>query len=116
MTDRITPLPWSLKECRDGVYAGLKCIIGAENKEIMGVRQIGYPQHENVEANAAYIVHACNNYPKLEALNAELVKEVRELVTFIEYLRKNEGVTLGADFVESGKALLEKAKGVANVL
>jgi hypothetical protein len=114
MTDRITPLPWFVDVCNSGESCWCRTIGNKEGDD--SNEHCVAPSGTLKTADAAYIVHACNNYPKLEALNAELVKEVRELVTFIEYLRKNEGVTLGADFVESGKALLEKAKGVANVL
>lgn len=62
------------------------------------------------EANAQYIVHACNTIPKLEALNAELVSACQLLldqcsIGGIEYLEEKTGI----DFVE----LIAKAKGGA---
>ena len=105
MTDRITPLPWKVKgsinEAQTQVYmdneSGWVC--STENM---------YGEKSKQAANAAYIVHCANNYPKLEAINAELVE-------FLERLQHpSNRAFMSVEMGTLSEQLLEKAKGVAN--
>lgn len=96
---RMTPGPWVVSECKDGIYAGLKCLVRTPGgSEIVGVRQLGYATvpEGHMEANARAIAAlpelvealrqqrawlACNVFPEevghiehLRAINAVLAK------------------------------------------
>ena len=60
-----TPLPWQLDENRFIV------------RQHFTVADCGPEERHHI--NAAYIVHACNAYPRLEAERAELVAETHRL-------------------------------------
>lgn len=52
---------WETGLCKDGIYADKYCLVKANKKEIVGVRQIGRPQHhDKTEENAKLIVEMHN--------------------------------------------------------
>ena len=68
-----TPLPWTLQRAARGWDGGRGDSICADSQVLARVTGFGYPfgtgQHPASDANAEYIVKACNNYPAmLEAL------------------------------------------------
>ena len=57
--DKITQSTWYVRECRDGAYAGKNCCVYAKGiGEVVGIRQLGYPQVKEIEANAEFIANA----------------------------------------------------------
>jgi hypothetical protein len=61
---KITQGDWLAYYCRDGVYADKKCLVGTkfDRIEIVGVRQIGRPQHtKEIEDNAEFIALVRNS-------------------------------------------------------
>ncbi len=115
MTDRITPLPWRAPFINDGEdYISI-----TDDEQLYGICRLdeSYSEHkEQMKANAAYIVHACNTLPKLEALNAELVDAAKEAFTALNYQLPSEhdqNYPSDKALVDKLKAAIQKAKGVA---
>ena len=81
MTDRITPLPWTVNTFFDQTVSAL--IVGADDKYVADIAAKG--KHQENHANAAYIVRACNTLPKLEALNLELQAKLDKAVEVLEF-------------------------------
>jgi hypothetical protein len=97
MTDRITPLPWKVKgsinEAQTQVY------MENESGWVCSAERM-YGEKSKQEANAAYIVHACNILPEM-----------------IEALESAWGAVLvhsGPDSADDIKNLIQKAKELAN--
>jgi hypothetical protein len=70
----ISPLPWSIEY----TYTGKRWIDDAANQSVADLYHIrlgslSFTRKYNDEANAAYIIHACNLYPEL----VEALKELR---------------------------------------
>lgn len=61
-----TPGPWKVGISKDGAYKGKPVLIeSTTHGEIMGPRQLGYPEDFNFEANAAHIVRCVNMFDEL---------------------------------------------------
>ncbi len=124
MTDRITPLPWELSGPVEpkgyGKFAvtlyGANRPSNSEHSKRAVVAYLsmadehwspidGIRVEQDMEANAAYIVHCANNYPKLEALNAQLAEELRLCWNFIQW--NKEGMQEASKRIED---LLARAK------
>lgn len=52
---------WKVGKCLDGIHHDKMCLVKADKREVVGVRQVGRPQCKEVEANAAFIVEAHNS-------------------------------------------------------
>lgn len=102
----VTPIPWKIAEPDGGDYYKIfpqdsNCKGYPLAKIIMGNKFI----KESPHSNAQYIVHCANNYPKLESLNLEFLKNAEQLV----YDWENADVRF--ETIERFKALVAKAKG-----
>jgi hypothetical protein len=114
MTDRITPLPWKL------VGEGPWIDGGSNQQDIWPVARVSllepassYPDAEDrMRANAAYIVHACNALPKLEALNAELLKKTEYALFMVQQYSKEH--PLFNEMVAELEDLIKRAKGMVS--
>jgi hypothetical protein len=85
-----TPLPWKLwhgdiiaegnsaSDYDDYVIAGIGTSNGGRSSPYCPVRA----HKPDGQANAAYIVTACNAYPHLTAINAELVEVIANLLEY----------------------------------
>jgi hypothetical protein len=51
---------WAIGKCLDGIYADKMCLVKADRGEVVGVRQVGRRQCQEVEYNANFIVEAHN--------------------------------------------------------
>jgi hypothetical protein len=102
-----TPLPWHTDFEALGV-----CVIGTPNRQIGEVYEDGQEQTVEDEANAAYIVAACNALPALEAENAQLRADRAALIAELKRLCIEIPRQLGSN-VPMKNALL--AKIAANV-
>ena len=117
ITDRITPLPWAVKkiEKTNSDIAYFRAWAVSTEADCKQYGTLAYPifrtfwDNENDKANAAYIVHACNTLPKLQALNAELVKMLEMALRFA---KPNAPFT--PKELQQVRDLIQKAKGVAN--
>lgn len=78
LNDRITPLPWSL-----GNSPNDSVLILSKSASVIVAKAFHVREEINNEDNAAYIVHCANNYPKLEALNAELIEALASSCDFL---------------------------------
>ncbi len=111
MTDRITPLPWKLTNGLSRMYY----YIYPEGKEqgfplAKIITQNKYIE-ESPKANAAYIVHCANNFPKLISAIETALAQLEIPGTSNDFYKKDDyvgGLVLGL------REALEKAKGVAN--
>lgn len=74
---KTTPRPWKVKFCKDGLYAGKYCLVSAKNGEIVGVRQLGYPQVKRVEENAELIATLRNAIGPLLDRMEEMERDAR---------------------------------------
>lgn len=117
MTDNHTPLPWAVDPDDRPDMEWSFHIVQADDPNI----RIAFMCHPNGEANAAYIVQACNAYPVLKAENAALKERVAELETLVECLIDNDPNDMAADGVtvlevwrKDARATLSKAKGGNN--
>jgi hypothetical protein len=108
MTDRITPLPWFVDVCNSGESCWCRTIGNKEGDD--SNEHCVAPSGTLKTADAAYIVHACNNYPKLEALNAELV----EALEFLMDIDPASGEVLTTEKYQEFQELIQKAKGAVS--
>lgn len=53
---------WKVGVCIDGKYADMNCLVKTveDNKEVVGIRQVGRPQRKEVEENVEFIVESHN--------------------------------------------------------
>lgn len=65
---------WKVGLCIDGKYADRKTLVKTveDNKEVVGIRQVGRPQRREVEENIEFIVEAHN-------LLSDLLDDLEEL-------------------------------------
>ena len=88
-----TPLPWQLDENRFIV------------RQHFTVADCGPEERHHI--NAAYIVHACNAYPRLEAERAELVAALHDLEAWCALATRGELAELSGPR-KTARALLAK--------
>ena len=77
-TKPATPLPWKIvsERANEGMTAPVESEVRGDNRQV-AVR-LGRLYNDSQKADAAYIVTACNAYPRLLAEREELVKALRE--------------------------------------
>lgn len=109
-----TPLPWAVIEddtdisidgegWLDGQFVNGWVVVGNQERDDLAVAVIQTGamnswDDEALDANAAYIVTACNAYPHLTAINAELVEALEQLVE--EYARNVDSTRLGGFYLD----------------
>ena len=102
-----TPLPWKL--AGDPAWG----VNGANGLNVAQAHQVT-PGPAGLDAargeNAAYIVHAANELPKLEAENARPREELRELVALATVMARESAdrVHNGDDCIDPARALLRE--------
>jgi hypothetical protein len=112
MTDRITPLPWKIEKIvTDGPRGQYLAVdIHGDNGSVHVV-ECGEDSNRTAKANAAYIVHCANNYPKLEALSAELVEVLEDLH---KRLIGPFEMDINGTYPKKIELLIQKAKGMVS--
>ena len=75
-----TPLPWKIvsERANEGMTAPVESEVRGDNRQV-AVR-LGRLYNDSQKADAAYIVTACNAYPRLLAEREELVKVLRNVM------------------------------------
>ena len=117
-----TPLPWSKSECgplRPNEWL-LESMLGKDTDGVMHVRTIGlvfdYGGKEEAEANAAYIVQACNAYPQLiEALTR--LARISELINSVQHAHNPLNPSLWSELymaTQEARAALANTQEVAS--
>ena len=107
-----TPLPWMIAEQGDFAEYGQCAIEGNRAEFVARVWSGSIAKQEAADANAAYIVHACNSLPRLEAELAELralqvngfdpiaaARAYPQLVSFIRTLKDHGDATRGDELL-----------------
>lgn len=100
--ERITPLPWNVKIVSYANSGKAFATVESGKHVICATNGSGVEQSK---ADAEYIVHCANNYPKLEALNAELASAAELLMD------KCSSAALPMREFDRISALIAKAKG-----
>ena len=125
-----TPLPW-IADCRLGVFAiypeseSHNCLSNLKDSAV--VYQMGRGAEsspgcyryltEEQDANAAFIVEACNSHYELLRRNAELVEALKVMIMWHDEIRKPDivGPFLPSPYIiNDARALLEREKGERN--
>jgi hypothetical protein len=109
-TDRITPLPWFVDVCNSGESCWCRTIGNKEGND--SNEHCIAPSGTLKAADAAYIVHACNTLPKLEALNAELLKKTEYALFMVQQYSKEH--PLFNEMVAELEDLIKRAKGMVS--
>lgn len=112
--ERATPGPWTTKKCRDGIYAERKTLVTSDSKEVVGVRQLGYPQVKEVEENADFIAASRTEHAQLEAslrvaLDALAVYSDKSTYHIMDYGRNYVSNLVVEDY-DSDKPIEDRAK------
>lgn len=75
--EQITPLPWKLRHVESSICGEIVEVVGDDGRTIADSEP--YYPHAIGDANAAYIVRACNAYPTLlEALEHSMSGNTRD--------------------------------------
>ncbi len=101
MTIKHTPTPWKLKHL---------LIVGGDN-HIAGVFSDPVPGQK--EANAKFILRACNNHDKQKAINDKLIKALKKVVARSKKWCKREyGLDKRVEFREINYKIIKQVKQV----
>ena len=120
-----TPLPWVSEPVRmsgRGKHSIFRPCITADSKIIADLVWPGFSamnaEKEERKANAAFIVEACNNHDRLEAVNAELLAALEAWIKVESEMGYNHpcpNLSLRARYRDEAKRLtraaIAKAKG-----
>lgn len=111
ITPKHTPLPWVLEEA--GFKSEGRFYVASASGDICDLYFMTdakkFHSHKNGEANAAFIVAACNGHYELKKQNAMLLEALKALTNFVEgkLMPKRKADSLG---VLIGKAPTLKAR------